>query len=75
MGASTKAGSGRSKAKTRKDPRSGWAEAFRRMAEKGDDALLWDESMEQRAKKGSRRKFTKALSKVRDAKPEPHDGL
>jgi predicted transcriptional regulator len=38
-------------------------------------ALLTEEYLEERAKKGSRRKFERALSKVRDIEPEPHDAL
>ena len=56
-------------------PRAGWAEAFRRMAENGDDVLLEGEYIEERAQKGSRRKLTKAVSKVRDAKHEPRDAF
>lgn len=38
-------------------------------------ALLTGEYLEKRARKGSRRKFIKALSKVKDVKPEEHDVL
>jgi hypothetical protein len=38
-------------------------------------ALLTEEYLEERAKKGSRRKFERALSKVRDIEPEPRDSL
>ena len=38
-------------------------------------ALLTEEYLEERAKKGSRRKFERVLSKVRDIEPEPHDSL
>jgi hypothetical protein len=38
-------------------------------------ALLTEEYLKERAKKGSRRKFERALSKVRDIEPEPHDAL
>jgi hypothetical protein len=38
-------------------------------------ALLTAEYLEGRAKRGSRRKFRRALSKVRDAEPDPQDAL
>ena len=38
-------------------------------------ALLTQEYLEERGKRGSRRKFDRALSKVRDAKPEAPDRL
>jgi len=38
-------------------------------------ALLTEEYLEERAKRGSRRKFKKALSKVKDVEPEEHDKL
>ena len=38
-------------------------------------ALLTQEYLEERGKRGSRRKFDRALSKVRDAEPEAPDRL
>ena len=38
-------------------------------------ALLTEEYLEQRAKKGERSKFEKALSKVKDIEPEDKDRL
>ncbi|MFQ5506667.1 MAG: toxin-antitoxin system HicB family antitoxin [Planctomycetota bacterium] len=38
-------------------------------------ALLTEEYLERRAKRGSRRKFDRALSKVRDVDPDPADRL
>jgi hypothetical protein len=38
-------------------------------------ALLTNEYLEERAKRGSRRKFERALSKVRDAEPDEADRL
>ena len=38
-------------------------------------ALLTEEYLAERAKRGSRRKFKKAMSKVKDVKPEEHDTL
>ncbi len=38
-------------------------------------ALLAGEYLEERAKKGSRKKFVQALSKVRNTKPDEHDAL
>jgi hypothetical protein len=38
-------------------------------------ALLTEEYLEERAKRGSRRRFKKALSKVKDVEPEEHDKL
>jgi predicted transcriptional regulator len=38
-------------------------------------ALLTEEYLEARAKRGSRRKFERVLSKVRDIEPEPRDSL
>ena len=38
-------------------------------------ALLTGEYLEERAKRGRRRKFTRALSKVKDAEPEERDRL
>jgi hypothetical protein len=38
-------------------------------------ALQTEEYLEARAKQGNRRKFEKALSKVRDIEPEPDDRL
>jgi hypothetical protein len=38
-------------------------------------ALLTQEYLAERAKRGSRRKFRKALSKVQKAEPEEHDKL
>lgn len=38
-------------------------------------ALLTGEYLEERAKRGSRRKFERALSKVRDRKPDEQDTL
>jgi len=36
-------------------------------------ALMTVEYLEDRAKRGSRRKFERAMAKVRDIKPEPQD--
>ena len=36
-------------------------------------ALLTQEYLAERAKRGSRRKFKKAMSKVRDIEPQEHD--
>lgn len=36
-------------------------------------ALLTQEYLAERAKRGSRRKFKKAMSKVRDTEPQEHD--
>ena len=36
-------------------------------------ALMTVEYLEDRAKRGSRRKFQRAMAKVRDIKPEPQD--
>ena len=36
-------------------------------------AILTEEYLDRRGKQGSRRKFDRALSKVRDLKPSPHD--
>ena len=38
-------------------------------------ALMTQDYLEQRAQRGSRSKFEKALSKVKDNAPEPHDKL
>ncbi len=38
-------------------------------------ALLTEEYLEERAKRGSSRKFKRALSKVKDVEPEEHDQL
>lgn len=38
-------------------------------------ALLTEEYLEERAQRGSREKFEKALSKVRDREPDPGDEL
>jgi hypothetical protein len=38
-------------------------------------ALLTEEYLEERAKKGSRRKFERALSKVKDSEPDLPDVL
>jgi predicted transcriptional regulator len=38
-------------------------------------ALLTEEYLEERSKRGSRRRFKKALSKVKDVEPEKHDKL
>jgi len=38
-------------------------------------ALAAGEYLEQRAARGNRRKFDRALSKVKDVKPEEHDRL
>jgi len=38
-------------------------------------ALMAVEYLEERAKRGSRRKFERAMAKVRDVKPEEHDEL
>ena len=38
-------------------------------------ALLTEEYLKQRAKRGNRRKFEKALSKVKDAEPVENDKL
>ena len=38
-------------------------------------ALLTDEYLKERAKQGSRRRFEKALSKVKNIKPEESDRL
>ena len=38
-------------------------------------ALLTEEYLAERAKRGSRRKFKKAMSKVKDVKPEEYDKL
>jgi len=38
-------------------------------------AMLTQEYLEERGKRGSRRKFDRALSKVRDAEPEAPDRL
>ena len=38
-------------------------------------ALLTEEYLARRAKRGSRRKFKKALSKVRNVAPDQHDAL
>jgi hypothetical protein len=38
-------------------------------------ALLTEEYLEERARRGSRKKFKKALSKVRDVEPEEQDAL
>jgi hypothetical protein len=38
-------------------------------------ALLTQEYLAERAKRGSRRKFKKAMSKVKDVEPEEHDKL
>jgi hypothetical protein len=38
-------------------------------------ALLTQEYLAERAKRGSRQKFKRALSKVRDVEPEDSDGL
>ena len=38
-------------------------------------ALMTVEYLEERAKRGSRRKFERAMSKVRDVKPEGRDAL
>lgn len=38
-------------------------------------ALLTDDYLKERANRGSRRKFEKALSRVRDVKPEEADDL
>ena len=38
-------------------------------------ALLASEYLEARARRGSRRKFQKALSKIRDTEPGKKDGL
>ena len=36
-------------------------------------ALMTEEYLEERAQRGSRQKFDRALGKVRDAEPEPGD--
>lgn len=38
-------------------------------------ALMTQDYLEQRAQRGSRSKFEKALSKVKDTEPEPQDKL
>ena len=38
-------------------------------------ALKAGEYLQERAKKGSRNKFMRALAKVKDRKPEPYDNL
>jgi hypothetical protein len=38
-------------------------------------ALMTEEYLEERARRGSREKFEKALSKVRDREPDPGDEL
>jgi hypothetical protein len=38
-------------------------------------ALMTLEYLEERTKRGSRRKFERAMSKVRDVKPEDRDAL
>jgi hypothetical protein len=38
-------------------------------------ALMAEEYMEERAKRGSRKKFEKALGKVKEGPPRPEDGL
>ena len=38
-------------------------------------AILTKEYLEERASRGSRKRFEKALSRVRDATPEPEDKL
>ena len=38
-------------------------------------ALLTQEYLDERAKRGSRRKFKKALSKVKDVEPDDRDAL
>lgn len=38
-------------------------------------ALMTEEYLEKRAKKGTRRKFEKALKKVRDVEPDTNDRL
>lgn len=38
-------------------------------------ALMTQDYLEQRAQRGSRSKFEKAMSKVKNNEPEPHDKL
>lgn len=38
-------------------------------------ALMTQEYLEQRAQRGSRKKFDNALAKIRDVQPEPQDRL
>jgi len=38
-------------------------------------ALMTVEYLDERAKRGSRKKFERAMGKVKDAKPESRDGL
>jgi hypothetical protein len=38
-------------------------------------ALMTQEYLEERAKRGSRKRFDKAISKIKDRAPQPHDKL
>jgi len=38
-------------------------------------ALMTTEYLKERAKRGNRGKFERALNKIKDAEPEPHDRL
>ena len=38
-------------------------------------ALMTQEYLEERAKRGSRKKFDDAISKIKDRDPQPHDKL
>ena len=38
-------------------------------------ALMTQEYLEKRAKRGSRKRFDKAISKIKDRVPQPHDKL
>ena len=38
-------------------------------------ALMTQEYLEERAKRGSRKKFDGAISKIKDRAPQPHDKL